>query len=250
MLGFTSTLTAFLTVCVGCVALRHTSLGPRLRCWFTSMPLGLRNSRRKKHAILDLSRFESVDQFVASLPRSPRRTLTKARTLDCALRLQVVYPWDIGHEHLTVAIDHELRAMPSQTVACVAGLFRTLVACLMLGEVVEYRENTNGRLVAWAMTVCKGNTVRGQWFYQRTEWSKKMIWFHSIIQAIEHVISERKSGSQLRWVDVGPSTSSQVEVVKQKLGFLVTEEWQNDGFCDYSGEYSKLYNRQLLKKQN
>lgn len=193
-----------ISVCVlaGYAILQLTPLGNLTRRWFTNMPLGLRQHRRKKHAVLDVSQFESVEQYIASLSRSPRRSMRLARSLDPALWLevfrstnasvkplrsclvqntfcivptQVTRPWDIGSEHLAVAIDHELRAMSSQVGAVVAGTFRVLVACMMLGEVVEYRETTNGSLVAWSVTICKGNTVRGQWFYQRTEWSRRMI---------------------------------------------------------------------------
>lgn len=82
----------------------------------------------------------------------------------------------MGREHLAVAVDHELRAMQWRSIAPLAAFFRVLVAFLMVGEVEEYRDvSSGGRLVAWSQTVCKGSTARGQWFYQRTEWSKQMI---------------------------------------------------------------------------
>jgi hypothetical protein len=100
----------------------------------------------------------------------------QAAKLDSRLRLSIVRPWQIGREHLAVAVDHELRAMESRFLAPIAAFFRVLVAFLMVGEVEEYRDvSSGGRLVAWSQTVCKGKTARGQWFYQRTEWSKNMI---------------------------------------------------------------------------
>jgi hypothetical protein len=74
------------------LVLRLTPLGHTARRWFTSMPLGLHNSRRakKKHAVIDLAQFDTVKSYIASLPRSPRRSLTKARELDPSIRLQVV----------------------------------------------------------------------------------------------------------------------------------------------------------------
>jgi hypothetical protein len=102
------------------------------------------------------------------------RAVTHRRALYMHAR-QVVPSWAIGREHLAVAVDHELRAMQQRLAARPAAFFRTLVAGAMLGEVLEYRAVADGQLVAWSVTICKGDTARGQWFYQRTEWSKKHI---------------------------------------------------------------------------
>eukprot|EP00038_Savillea_parva_P026049 m.51016 g.51016 ORF g.51016 m.51016 type:complete len:251 (+) comp7279_c0_seq1:248-1000(+) len=225
-------------------SLRLTTAGRRARTWFTAGPLGLhvpRHRRPKRHAVLDVARYDSIDMYIASLARSPRRSLTKGRCLDPALCLQMSRPWDLGWEHFGVTLDHEHRAMSSPIGARIVAVVRILVAMCMLGEVVEYRTVENNELVAWSMTVCKGTTVRGQWFYQQSAWCKKLIWFHSVVHTIEAVITARQHGSPLRWIDVGPSGSSAVEAVKEKLGFTVTDKWRDEGWCDYEGSYTDLF---------
>ena len=65
--------------------------------------------------------------------------------------------------------------------------------------------------------------------------------FHSVVHTIEAVITARQHGSPLRWIDVGPSGSSAVEAVKEKLGFTVTDKWRDEGWCDYEGSYTDLF---------
>jgi hypothetical protein len=67
--------------------------------------------------------------------------------------------------------------------------------------------------------------------------------FHSVVHTVEQVIAFRQRGHSpsLRWVDAGPSGTAAVEEVKQKLGFTITDQWQDQGWCDYSGDYEDLY---------
>ena len=66
-------------------ALWYTPWGHRVRVSFSLGPLGLRHSpsgRRRKHAVMDISCFETSDAWAASLNRSARRSMAQVSAHD------------------------------------------------------------------------------------------------------------------------------------------------------------------------
>jgi hypothetical protein len=120
-------------------------------------------------------------------------------------------------------------------VAFPLSILRTVVAKLMVGIIDEYHQQ--GQLVAFSHYICKGDTVRAMWFYQRERVSNCCIWFHSLRRSVERLctFNENCTSNRLRWLDLGPSYNSQVADVKLQYGFKKTEDWP--ALCNYSGDW-------------
>ncbi len=77
----------------------------------------------------------------------------------------------LGWQHFLVCFDHQRR-----TTHLLGALFHALMRFLvvrgMVGLVDEYVHED--RVVAWAHTVVKGNTLRAMWFYQRSSVSRSV----------------------------------------------------------------------------
>lgn len=135
----------------------------------------------------------------------------------------------------------------------------------MLGQIDEFV--LDGTVVAWFHIIAKGDTVRGQWFYQKNSVTKRFLWFHCVLKTISRAFSttvgqplsglpareeqvpigilpspvKEQSVSHLRqikWIDLGPSNNDAVRKIKSKLGFSHSNDWSTQ--CDYSGAFHDL----------
>ena len=117
-----------------------------------------------------------------------------------------------------------------------------VVQAMMCGTLDEYwtapapgNAGERPHLVAVSHSVVKGRTLRGMWFYQRAEYSRCGIWFHTVQLAVGRAIAlERVSH-----VDIGPSSEgSSVAALKQQYGFEMTADWSLE--CDYDGAFRSM----------
>lgn len=84
----------------------------------------------------------------------------------------------------------------------------------MTGVVQEYRDE-NGRVIAFAHEVFKGDTARGQWYYADEEAARRYVWFHSVRSLVQRAVA----AEGVYMVDLGPSGSdafSELKVGKEK----------------------------------
>ena len=110
----------------------------------------------------------------------------------------------------------------------------------MVGVVDEYwidgEKGRNRKLIAFSHTVIKGDTLRGMWFYQRSDHSKSGIWFHQIKVALQRAILLKPA---VKFVDIGPSRAgTSVSELKDRFGFKSLANWAE--VCDYSGDFIDL----------
>ena len=126
----------------------------------------------------------------------------------------------------------------------------------MAGEIREYRNATTGRVIALAhegksdddpkkrwligwlfllvqivlltccipvliVTVRKGRTVRGQWFYATDDAAKNYVWFHSVHDLVRRSIE----ATGVDVVDLGPSGSDAFSELKERYGFVSVDDW-------------------------
>ena len=221
---------------------------------FSLLPLGLGASSRrvKAHALLRTDAFASLDEWVKQLPRGARATARKAearymgRGGGAIAVPRGLATAALGWEHFAVVLDHERRLL-NPVAALMAALLRITVARCMVGAVDEVRSSRlpgrcarahrprpqyreDGRLVAWAQTVCKGSTLRGMWFYCRGSHSKQLIWYGTIVAAVSRAVGSR--APRIRYVDLGPSGTAGVASAKARFGFENTTEWVALGCYD------------------
>jgi len=195
--------------------------------------MGLGNKRRKtmRHAILNVSAFKNVGDYISGLTaRGASRTFQKVDESFSSNNITVTTSSyeDIGWEHFLTIFSHEAKVY-SLPRACLASLMRILSISITAGTVDNYR--INGRLVAFECTIIKGNTLRAMWFYQRKEVSKYMIWFHSVRTAVVRAIAT----PGVEFVDLGPSYNAEVAKSKERFNFINTLDWKE--MCDYSGPF-------------
>ena len=177
------------------------------RKWFSKGPLGLRKRLiTKKHAIIDVSTFKSLDDWTSKLKRSATRNITNlAKRLfdgDVGVQVRISTPEQLGWEHLTIIWQHERRSY-GVFRAALASVARCLVASSMCGIVEEYRTR-NGQLLAWTQLILKGDTMRAMWFYQTTysAQNKMGFWFGALRRSMQRAIAEpaiRFLGINLIW---------------------------------------------------
>lgn len=120
---------------------------------------------------------------------------------------------------------------------------------VMCGSLDEYWTNPPEpelpKLVAISHSIAKGNTLRGMWFYQREEYSRKGIWFHTIQLAVQRAVKL----AEVNHVDIGPSKDgSDIAKVKEDYGFKMIDTWAEE--CDYAGPYRHLEQELGLVKSN
>mgnify|MGYP005852958977 CR=1 FL=1 len=193
--------------------------------------------RTRPHALLDVTNFTCVDDWVKTLPRGCKRTIKRA----LAQNFTVVHkPIEGGmpaaHSslaHFRCVIAHEVRllAWGAQGFfdALAEGVSRYMGTTRMTGDIYEYRDS-DGKVVAIAHEVHKGNVIRGQWFYCDDWASKHYVWFHSV-----HSLVERAIEQGIGVVDLGPSGSDSFSELKAKYGFVSVDDWTQ--VADYTGPF-------------
>ena len=189
------------------------------------------NFKTRPHALLDISNFTCVDDWVQTLPRGCKRTLKRA------LKLQQEGNWTVAHKpivgqqpaphsalaHFRCVIAHEVRLLTynEQDVqgfldALAEGVSRYMGTTRMAGDIYEYRRreeepndhdendtktNANigkgdGTVIAIAHEVRKGQVIRGQWFYANEYASQNYVWFHSVYSLVDRAIRENQKQEQ------------------------------------------------------
>lgn len=195
--------------------------------------------RTRPHALLDISGFTSVDDWVATLPRGCKRTIkNKALKQNFTVTTRPILPnRPAPHSslaHFRCVVEHELRLLASNIGffdALANGVSRYIGTTRMVGEIQEYRDAETGRVLAFAHEVRKGDTIRGQWFYGTDEASKRYVWFHSVYALVKRAIAS----DRIKVVDLGPSGSDAFSELKAKYGFESVVDWP--AVADYKGPF-------------
>ena len=177
--------------------------------------------RTRPHALLDVSNFTSVDDWVKTLPRGCKRTLKRALQQYQAGNFTVTHKPIVGGQpaphssmaHFRCVIAHEVRLLGWDTQgfldALAEGVSRYMGTTRMTGDIYEYRRE-NGKVVAIAHEVRKGSVIRGQWFYANDWASKNYVWFHSV-----HSLVDRAIEQGIDIVDLGPLMTSKFATKKR-----------------------------------
>ena len=211
-------------------------------------PLGLKNKsnrKRKGHSIIDVSKFQDIDEYMSSLCRSAKRNLEgidKNFKNHSILHVAKNEDWTFTLDHLRVIYEHQLRNHKQNKLKVI---LKTIVRMgginITSGCVDEYYQinakNGHKKLIAFSQPVIKGNTYRAMWFYQLSEYKRCSIWFHSLMLAMNHVMKDKR----LRYIDMGPSYNENVKNHKAKYGLAHTENWIE--ICDYSGGIRSLLDK-------
>ena len=253
-----------LLLTLGALALARLG-GEALRRRISLGPMGLvrEPARRRPRNVLDTQPHASWQQWARSLGRSQRSTLLgqvdrAAQRGGIVLRTAgPAHAALLSLAHVRVAVAHQLRValyrpqQPPQPLwaalrswlglalfvplAVVRGWFRWLVAAIMVGEVDEWRCEADGRLLAWSVTIVKGDTLRGMWFY--TSEAHAMIYF----AALRLNVARALAMDGVRWVDAGPSRGAagkRAATVKAAFGFDEVGVWGRPGEpCSYEGDF-------------
>ncbi|KAK3239645.1 hypothetical protein CYMTET_50438 [Cymbomonas tetramitiformis] len=205
-------------------------------------PLGLSAKRAKPHGLLRVSEFATWQDYTKTLKRSCTQTLD---TVDKKLqnssitmitrKSEVSYALANALDIMKVIFSHERRVYPLGK-AISAAITRWFGTACLLGTLDMYYSHSQGKrvLVGFSHTVVKGDTLRGMWFYQKAEYSRCGIWFHSIKTAVERGIRLQ----EVNFVDVGPSYNGGVADMKEKYGFQNSSNWRE--MCQYDGPYLEI----------
>jgi len=196
------------------------------------------NYRTRPHSLLTVSNLTSVDEWVSSLPRGCRRTIKRALDQNYSVTTKPIVGGESAPHsslaHFRCVVEHEVRLLADDSYGFVDALQeamgRWMGTTKMAGEIREYR-NENGTVIALAHEVRKGSTMRGQWFYQTDEASKRYVWFHAVYDLVQRAIASE--GVQV--VDLGPSGSDAFTELKEKYGFESIDEWTQ--VADYRGSF-------------
>ena len=193
--------------------------------------------RTRPHALLDVSNFTSVDDWVKTLPRGCRRTIKRALAQNFTVNHKAIQGnAPAPHSslaHFRCVISHEVRLLAWDAQgffdALAEGVSRYMGTTRMTGDIYEYRDS-DGRVVAIAHEVHKGSVIRGQWFYANDWASKNYVWFHAVYSTVERAI-----GEGINVVDLGPSGLDSFSQLKAKYGFVNVEDWTQA--ADYTGPF-------------
>lgn len=197
--------------------------------------------RTRPHALLDVRRFGSVDEWARTLPRSARRNLAKATADDAGFTVSV-QPIRGGEPaphstlaHFRAVVEHEVRVLaesPDDVLGALStAISRYVGTTRMAGVIREYRDVGDGRVIAFAHEVAKGRVIRGQWFYANDVAARRRVWFHAVHDLVSRAIADEK----VDIVDLGPSGSDAFSELKARYGFKSVGDWCS--VADYSGPF-------------
>jgi hypothetical protein len=196
----------------------------------------------------DTSKTNSVDDWVASLPRGCRRTLQRSFQESIHVTIKNIRPnRPAPHSslsHFRCVVEHEMRLLfggksSSSYYSSASDFFNAMAEAVgrfmgttrMVGDIYEYRDSETNRILAFSHQVRKGNTIRGQWFYGTDEASRRYVWFRSVHELVRRAIET--DGIDI--VDLGPSGSDAFSELKAKYGFVSVDDWTN--VADYTGPF-------------
>jgi hypothetical protein len=196
-------------------------------------------------ALLNVRGFDSVDDWIQTLPRGCKRTLKRATpesqnftVVDKPIKGGQAAPHS-SYAHFRCVVQHEVRllsnmygASPNAFVNALAeAISRFMGTTRMAGNVREYRDSNTGRVIGFAHEVAKGRTLRGQWFYCDDDAATRYVWFHSVSDLVRRAIED----DRIDVVDLGPSGSDAFTELKTKYGFKSVVDWP--AAADYSGDF-------------
>lgn len=196
--------------------------------------------KTRPHAIMDISHFESVEDWIKTLPRGCRRTIqNKALVQNFTIASKPIVPSQAAPHsslaHFRCVMEHEVRLLAYSPQgffdALSVGVSRYIGTTRMVGEIQEYRDAESGKVLGFAHEVRKGNVIRGQWFYGTDEASQRYVWFRSVYEVVKRAIAT--DGIDI--VDLGPSGSDAFSELKAKYGFVSVDEWTE--VADYTGAF-------------
>lgn len=195
--------------------------------------------RTRPHALLDVRRLGSVEEWVSSLPRGARRTLAKAQQQGFEVRVRPIQGGEPAPHstlaHFRCVVAHEVRLLAGSEGDILSPLSQAIgryVGCTsQAGEIREYRDE-DGRVIAFAHEVRKGRVIRGQWFYSTDAAAKRYVWFHSVRDLVRRAVEAEGVDT----VDLGPSGSDSFSELKQRYGFESVDDWH--AVADYRGPFT------------
>ena len=209
------------------------------RLKFSAGPLGLRKVSLKpmKHAICNVELYNNLESFTSSLTsKSARNTISKhvpKALKEHNVTITSIDPIAMGYTHWLIVYEHEKDAYGFGIKSFLASIFRYSVAKSMTGLVdCYYIPNECGgkkTLIAWVHTIIKADTLRGMWFYQGSYARKKRlyIWFNALRASVKRATLQK----EIKWIDLGPSTTTKAEESKIKFGFSNRIEWKGKYEC-------------------
>lgn len=197
--------------------------------------------RTRPHAILDVRNFESVDDWVKTLPRGCKRTIKKAIQGNFTVTPRPICGGQQAPHaclaHFRCVVEHEVRLLSKEYGSQVffdalsEAVGRYMGTTRMAGTVNEYRLENNSTVIALAHTVQKGRVLRGQWFYANDKAAQQYVWFHSVYQLVQKAIET----PNVDVVDLGPSGTDSFSQLKEKYGFKSVEDWP--AVANYEGPF-------------
>jgi len=197
--------------------------------------------KTRPHSLLELKNITHIDDWVKTLPRGCKRTIKRALVQNFTVTTKsILGDQPAPHSslaHFRCVVAHEVRLLSNMYGeeaffdALAEGVSRYVGTTRMTGDIREYRNATNGNIIAIAHEVRKGKTVRGQWFYATDEAAKNYVWFHSVYSLIERSLE----ADGVTCVDLGPSGSDAFTELKSRYGFKSYDDWTI--VADYSGDF-------------
>jgi len=200
--------------------------------------------KTRPHSLLDVSASNNItcmDDWVRTLPRGCRRTLKKANAQNFTVTTRPINDREPAPHsslaHFRCVVEHEVRLIREyeedtqgflEALSMAVG--RYIDTTHMTGEIQEYR-NTDGRIIAFAHEVRKGQAIRGQWFYSTDEAAKSYVWFHSVQELVRRAID----AEGVTTADLGPSGTDAFSELKSKYGFVSVDDWP--AVADYTGPF-------------
>ena len=194
--------------------------------------------RTRPHALLDVRELSSVDEWVASLPRGARRTLTKSEAQDFRVVVRPIRGGEAAPHsslaHFRCVVAHEVRLLATSpdeffdALGQAIGRYRGCTS--QAGEIREYRD-ADGKVIAFAHEARKGKVIRGQWFYSTDQAASSYVWFHSVKDLVRRAIE----AEGVEFADLGPSGTDAFSVLKEKYGFASVSDWHI--VADYRGPF-------------
>ena len=201
----------------------------------------------RPHALLQIGNYTDVAEWKRSLPRGCQRTLKRAAALwdgddATVVNVPIVGSQPAPHatrDHFRCVLYHEMRVImgrdgdrssndPNGFINALAeAVGRYLGTTRMTGQIAEY--SINSTLVAFAHTVRKGRTLRGQWFYAADP--TQYVWFDSVARLVAAGIADPAVDT----VDLGPSGSDSFSELKTKYGFQSVRDWT--AVAEYRGAF-------------
>lgn len=160
--------------------------------------------------MINLEQFKNMEEYLASLSKSPRRNLTTNpdNTLKKhGITLTSTTCDKVGWEHFWILVNRQTkqqddwlgRNLPLLSPKLWFDIVsRWTTSYLTWGVLDEYRDR-NGRLLAWHLCFAKGDILVLTWHYIHSDADKYYIWFNNVRNCVQRAIDMK-----MKWVNYGP----------------------------------------------